>query len=158
MWKKVAIAGAVGAAVLGSGAAALATTGSAAGSGSSEVSAAATDAAGGGRLGALAGRALHATWVTRAPAGAAGYVQHDAIRGTVTAVSATSITVQAVDDVTMTFAVNTATKVHVGKASAIGDVHTDDKVLVVGTGTSALTATNIAGPGALAGGKNRTRA
>jgi len=98
-------------------------------------------------------RALHAQWVTRKPGSAGTYVTHDAIRGQVTAVSATSITVEAVDGVSQTYAVTASTKVHLRKAEpgkgragtpgTIGDVHTGDQVAVAGTGTSSLTAEHI---------------
>jgi hypothetical protein len=154
MWKNVAIAGSVGAAILGSGAVALAATG---GSSSASRAAAATAPvavdfpAANGRLGPLAGRALHGTWVTRDGSNSGEYVQHDAIRGVVTVVSATSITVKAADGVTMTFGVTTSTKVKTKAGTSISDVHTDDAVAVVGTGSSTMTATHVVGQGALAG-------
>lgn len=80
---------------------------------------------------------LHGTWVT----GPAAPVTHSAIRGTVTAVSATSITVRARDGVTLTFAVTDATKVHRrgdgrGTFSPIDEVHVGDEALVTGVGDS----------------------
>jgi hypothetical protein len=113
------------------------------------------------------GRALHAQWVTRERGNAGSFVTHDAIRGEVTAVSATSITVKAADGVSQTYAVTSDTKVHLRKnlpgpgkgrahgqggngqptagapAGTISDVHTGDKVAVTGTGTSSLTAQHI---------------
>lgn len=100
-------------------------------------------------------RALHAQWVTRKPGSPDTFVTHDAIRGQVTAVSATSITVKALDGVSQTYAVTGSTKVHLRKAGTgngkarggtpgtIGDVHTGDQVAVAGTGTSSLTAEHI---------------
>ncbi|HST49904.1 hypothetical protein [Jatrophihabitans sp.] len=100
-------------------------------------------------------RALHAQWVTRKPGSPGSFVTHDAIRGEVTAVSATSITVKALDGVSQTYAVTGSTKVHLRKAATgngkgrggtpgtIGDVHTGDQVAVAGTGTSSLTAEHI---------------
>jgi hypothetical protein len=92
-------------------------------------------------------RALHATWVTE---GKQGPVTHQAIRGDVTAVSATSITVKAKDGVSMTFAVTSDTKVRErvagsGKGtrattSTIGSVAVGDKALVTGIGSSSPTA------------------
>ena len=87
-------------------------------------------------------RALHATWVTRDGKSSTSFVTHDAIRGQVTAVSATSITVKAADNVSQTYTVNSSTKVHTradgkGKAGTISEVKSGDKVLVVGTGTPA---------------------
>jgi hypothetical protein len=154
MWKNVAIAGSVGAVILGSGAVALAATGGsspASGADASTAPAAVDLPAANGRLGALAGRALHGTWVTRDGSNSGEYVQHDAIRGVVTSVSATSITVKAADNVTMTFVVDTSTKVKTKAGTSISDVHTDDAVAVVGTGSSTMTAAHVVGQGVLAG-------
>jgi len=167
MLKKIVIAGAAAAAVLGAGTAALAVSGSS----SSPTSPAASSSQPPGKSGQapgksgqapgnqargnqakrrpglnLARRALHATWVTRT--GSSGFVTHDAIRGQVTAVSAGSITVKAADDVSQTYAITGDTKVHLradgkGKAGSIGEVKTGDRVIVLGTGTSSLTATQV---------------
>ena len=97
-------------------------------------------------------RTLHAEWVTRAAKGGSGYVTHHAIRGDVTAVSPTSITIKAQDGVSETFAVGKDTVVRShplgsgrkkGAPSSIGQVHTGDKALVIGTGTDHLTATAV---------------
>jgi hypothetical protein len=98
-------------------------------------------------------RALHAQWVTRKPGSPNTFVTHSAIRGEVSAVSATSITVKALDGVSQTYAVTGSTKVHLRKAGngkghggtpgTIGDVHTGDQVAVAGTGTTSLTAEHI---------------
>lgn len=84
-------------------------------------------------------RALHAEWVTM---GKDGPVTHQAIRGDVTAVSPTSITVKAKDGVSLTFTIDTDTKVRERKAgkgadSAIGDVTVGAKALVAGVGATA---------------------
>ena len=99
------------------------------------------------------GRALHAQWVTRDRDNAGAFVTHSAIRGAVTAVSASSITVKAEDGVSQTYAVTDATKVRLrasqpgngnrGKAGTISDVHVGDKVAVIGTGATTLTAEHI---------------
>jgi len=100
------------------------------------------------------GRALHAQWVTPDRDNAGGFVTHNAIRGAVTAVSASSITVKAEDGVSQTYAVTDATKVRLrkgqpgkgnraGAAGTISDVHVGDKVAVVGTGATSLTAQHI---------------
>ena len=151
MWKKIAIGGAVAAAILGSGAAALASSGSAVpGTPTAGTPAAATaSAAAKGRhpiARALARHTVHGQFVTRDSSG--GFVTHDVIKGTVTSVSATSITVKAADNTSETYVVNSSTKVRQrsngkGSASTIGAVHTGDDVAVVGTGTSTLTATGI---------------
>jgi hypothetical protein len=87
-------------------------------------------------------RALHATWVTSGPNGP---VTHRAIRGEVTAVSATSITVKAKDGVSLTYAVTPDTTVRArargkGTDSTIGAVTVGAKALVTGVGASNPTA------------------
>jgi hypothetical protein len=142
MWKQIAIAGAVGAAILGTGAAALAETGTGSSTGSSSGSAAqstqsaVTAAAAGGQLKGKLKLALkgfeHGSWVSEDSGSA---VTHDAVKGSVSAVSATSITVKAADGFSETFVVNTDTAVRVkgsGK-SAITAVKVNDTVLVTGT-------------------------
>ena len=94
-------------------------------------------------------RALHAQWTTRDGKDSTTFVTHDAIRGQITAVSPTLITVKAADGVTDTFVVTTNTKVHVkGQAkdttSSIADIHIADTAAVRGTGTTTLTATAAA--------------
>jgi hypothetical protein len=159
MWKKIAIAGGVCAAMVGAGSAALATSGSSSTPGSpsapSSTSGAKASPAGPAakhkRHDALR-RALHAQWVTKDKDGKA-FVTHDAIRGTVTAVSPTSITVQAADKKSETFHVTSATKVRIrtngkGAKGTISQVHTGEAAVVLGTGTTTLTAHGI-----VAGGK-----
>ncbi|MDQ2750481.1 MAG: hypothetical protein M3Y44_13295, partial [Actinomycetota bacterium] len=90
--------------------------------------------------------ALHAQWVTKDKDGK--FVTHDAIRGTVTAVSATSITVLAEDKKSETFTVNADTKIRVrtngkGAKGTASQLHSGDKAVVVGTGTTAMTAKGI---------------
>lgn len=146
MWKKIAIGGAVAAATLGAGTAALAASGTTtAGSPTPSSTSAAAGKHEAGR--ALARRALHGQWVT-GKTGSTTYITHDEIRGEVTAVSPTSITVKAMDNVSQTYVVNSDTKVRLrtagkGAASSIGQVKTGDHVLVLGTGTSTLTATGV---------------
>jgi len=67
-------------------------------------------------------------------------------RGTVSAVSASSITVRSTDDFSATYVVDAKTKVrHAKEKVAIGDVQTGDKVRVVALKNgSTLTATKIA--------------
>jgi hypothetical protein len=63
----------------------------------------------------------------------------DVQRGTVTAVTPTSISVRSLDGVTATVAVDGSTKVRKdGKQAAIGDVHTGDRAQVVSTQGKAL--------------------
>jgi hypothetical protein len=153
MWKKIAIAGAIGAAVLGSGAAALAATGS-----STSPAPATTGTSAGTSTSTGTGKAHNATkgqalrialkkfdegqWTSQ---GTSGAVTHDAIKGKVAAVSATSITVTSADNTSETYAVATTTKVRVGKTlSSIGSVKTGDTVLVTGTKAgSTMTAVRI---------------
>jgi hypothetical protein len=88
------------------------------------------------------------------------FTTHDAIRGRVTAVSPTSITVRAADSTMETYQVNSSTKVftrvlrtHASKtagtaqptrtAASLADVKAGDSVLVGGTGTAALTAVRV---------------
>lgn len=170
MFKQIVLAGSAAAVVLGAGTAALAASGStpaAAPSGTASSQPAAPGSAapdgkaanGKPAKGAKAKarraangplrNALHAQWVTRAGKGSTGFVTHDAIRGQVTAVSATSITVKANDNVSQTYTVTSATKVHTraearGKSGTITEVHSGDRVVVSGTGTSTFTAVHIA--------------
>jgi hypothetical protein len=171
MLKKIALAASTAAVVLGAGTAALAVSGH-----GSPVALAKTTAApkatasaqpgkpGPGGPGAQGhgkghrpelrglGRALHAQWVTRDRDNAGAFVTHNAIRGEVTAVSASSITIKAQDGVSQTYAVTSATKVRVrtgqpgkrtGAAGKISDVHTGDKVAVAGIGATNPTAQHI---------------
>ena len=74
------------------------------------------------------GMAIHGSYVTPKPGG--GYQTVDAQRGTVTGVSATSITVKSVDGFTQTYVVNADTKVHADK-DGIGSIKVGDEVGVV---------------------------
>jgi hypothetical protein len=157
MWKKIAIAAAASAAVVGAGTAALAAPNISASSISSPTTTPTTTPTTGATttptgkrakaaLVKLAGVA-HATWVDK---DGGKYVTHDAIHGAVTAVSATSITVKAGDDVSQTYVVTSSTKVKVrttgtakGTDGTISDVKTGQNVVVTGTGTSTLTAEHI---------------
>ena len=87
-------------------------------------------------------RALHGTWVTE---GKTGPVTHQAIRGDVTAVSGTSITVKAKDGFSLTFSVGADTKVRQrsqgkGADSTISAVKVGAKALVTGGGATNPTA------------------
>ena len=75
----------------------------------------------------------HAEWVTRDPTTNKD-MTHEAVLGTVTSVSAASITVKAADGYTLTFAVNSDTKVHLGKGktSKVTDVKSGSTALVAG--------------------------
>lgn len=95
----------------------------------------------------------HAQWVTTGNGKDGGYVTHDAIRGTVTAASATSVTVKAADGVSQTYAISGTTVVTLGQGKgtkptkgAATDLKDGADVLVTGTGTTALTATRVVVP------------
>jgi hypothetical protein len=75
-------------------------------------------------------------------------VQHDAIRGSVTAATPTSITVTAIDGVPETYLVTSSTKIHLrgqakGTNGSLSSIHVGDTVGVLGTGTNTLTATVV---------------
>lgn len=151
MYRRVLTAGATAAVIVGAGTAALATTGSDTTNGTPTTSSSAAAAPGHAKKakrgdGRLLRRAVHAQIVTKGKDGT--FVTHDIVTGTVTAVSATSITVQAADRTSETFVVNAQTKVRLrtngkGAPSTIGEVATGDTVLVAGTGTTTMTAKHI---------------
>ncbi|MGX7682017.1 hypothetical protein ACSMXN_24295 [Jatrophihabitans sp. DSM 45814] len=160
MWKKIAIAGATAAIIGGAGTAALAASGTPTTSPSATPSTSASTSGNG--AGAKAAKAngrfvrgegiaklrkvTHASWVTE-DKGAKTFTTHEAIRGSVTAVSATSIAVKSADNVTQTYVVNADTKIHTQAhkktGASIADVKTGDPVVVGGTGTSTFTASQI---------------
>jgi hypothetical protein len=149
MYRKVLIGGMTAAAIVGAGGTALAVTGSDTTSGTpSPTATAAKHQPGKGQAkgkGRLLRRLQHAQITTR---GKGGFVTHDLIKGTVTSVSAGSISVQSADKKSETFVVNKDTKVRVrsnGKpaASSIDKVMKGDTVLVAGTGTSTFTAKHV---------------
>jgi hypothetical protein len=74
---------------------------------------------------------------------------HDGIRGQVSAVSSTSITVKAAGGTSQTYAVDANTRVRaaMGKSGAIDQIKVGDQVVVVGTGQSSFTATAVAAHG-----------
>jgi hypothetical protein len=83
-------------------------------------------------------RALHAMWVTQ---GANGTVTHQAVRGEVTAVSSTSISVRAKDGFTLTYQVTPDTRVRLraagsGSDSSVDAVKVGAKALVTGVGAT----------------------
>ncbi len=186
MLKKVVVTAALGAAIVGGGTAALASSGShdvaapstaatptaatPTVSSSGHPNAAKNKRAGKHRQNVRLGRALHGTWVTK-DAKTGAVVTHDAIRGVVSSVSPTSITVKAADGVSETYQVTSTTKVRKRAASttsqptpsqtpgqktrakqakrakvgvsSIGAIKVGDQAVVVGTGTTTLTATHI---------------
>jgi hypothetical protein len=161
MWKQLAIGAGVTAAVVGVGTAALATTGDTTSGSPTTTSTTASTAPtapsaakhpGHPALRRALGRrsVVHGQIVTQNPK-TKQFVTHDVIKGSVSSVSPTSITVKAADNTSETFAVTSDTKVRTrtagkpgsGKAATIGDVKQGDTVAVVGTGSTTLTATQI---------------
>lgn len=146
MWKQVAVAGGVGAAVLGIGTAALAATGT--------TTPPAPKPPAAGKMAhhhpahhrtVLSG-AIHAQWTTHNRKTGAN-LTHDIIRGKAT-VSGSTITVQAVDGSKQTFSVSSSTKIMVkgqpkGTPGQLSQVKSGDNVVVIGTGTTNLSATQI---------------
>jgi ABC-type oligopeptide transport system substrate-binding subunit len=151
MYRRILLGGVTAAVILGAGGTALALTGSNSTDGTaSTTSATSTAATQPGKAKAkgqtkLLRKVAHAQIVRK---GKDGFVTYTLIKGTVTSVSATSITVQAEDKKSETFSVNKDTKVRMrtngkGAASSIDKVATGDRVLAVGTGTSTITAKRI---------------
>lgn len=97
-------------------------------------------------------RALHATWVSK---GKTATVTHQAIRGEVTAVTATSVTVKAVDGFSATYSVAADTKVLVRNlsatdaagrkptASTVSALKVGARALVVGVGATSPAANRV---------------
>ena len=158
MWKTIAIAGATAVVIGGAGTAAMAASGTPTPTAPlSPSSSASLNPGGGSATGADKSQArkrmavsrlrgaVHATWVSQNKK-TGTFTTHEAIRGQVTAVSATSITVKAADSMTETYVLNASTKVRsraTKAAASISDVKTGDRVLVAGTGTTTLTAVRV---------------
>jgi hypothetical protein len=151
MIRNIVIGGVTAAVIVGAGTAALATTGSGTTSGTpGATTAAGQHGKGAHKQGRKNGRMLlrklaHGQIVVKTKQ---GFVTHDLIRGTVTAVSPTSITVESLDKKSETFTITKATKVRVrsgGAAalSSIDKVAKGDHVFVGGTGTSTVTAKHV---------------
>lgn len=140
MYPKILAAAGTAAAVLGIGTAALAgTSGNPTPPGSGSASGRAAQHAHQGhrhQLHRLLRHVLHGAVTTK---GADGYVTHSAVRGSVTAVSPTSITVKAADGFTETFALGADTRVRErtagtsgAKSGTVSDVKSGDAVAVIG--------------------------
>jgi hypothetical protein len=154
MWKTVAIAGTAAALIGGAGTAAFAASGtdtptpspSSVSSPAQASSDGATTKADKRKVAANRLRGtVHMTWV-RENKKTKVFTTHNAIRGQVTAVSATSVTIVAADKVTETFVFDSGTMVRsrtTKSAVPISDVKVGDRVLVVGTGTTTLTASRV---------------
>jgi hypothetical protein len=145
MYRKIALAGATAAAIIGVGATALAASGttSGAGTGSSPTHHGHRHA-----LRALLRHVQHAEVTTK---GKDGFVTHSAVRGAVSSVSPTSITVKAADGYMKTFTINGTTKVRErtagqrgGTAGKIADVKSGDEVAVMGKAPEGSTAAPVA--------------
>jgi hypothetical protein len=147
MYRRILLGGITAAAIVGAGGTAIALTGSDSTNGTPTT---ATAAAHPGKdkmkgKGKLLHNLAHAQIVTK---GKDGFVTHTLINGTVTSVSATSITVQAADKHSQTFVVDKDTKVRIrtngkGAASSIDKVAKGDHVMAAGTGTSTVTAKHV---------------
>lgn len=153
MWKTVAVAGTAAVLIGGAGTAAFAASGtdtptpstsSVSSPGPASANGSTTRADKRKSVNRLRG-AVHVTWV-RENKKTKTFTTHNAIRGQVTAVSATSITIKAADKVTEAFVLDSGTKVRsraTKTAVSISEVKTGDRVLVVGTGTTTLTASRV---------------
>jgi hypothetical protein len=147
MWKTIAVVGASAAIIGGVGTAALAASGTTPPPSTSSSSSVSQSPANGSTTSAVnrLRRAVHATWVSENKK-TKTFTTHDTIRGRVTAVSDTSITVRAADNVSETYVLNARTKVHTRaekSAASISDVKSGDPVWVAGTGTTTLTAARV---------------
>lgn len=147
MYRRILIGGMTAAAVVGAGGTAIALTGSDSTNGTPAAAPASTSASAPAHSGKgkLLRNMAHAEIVTK---GKDGFVTHTLINGTVTAVSATSITVQAADKHSQSFVVDKDTKVRMrtngkGAASSIDKVVKGDHVVATGTGTSTVTAKHV---------------
>jgi hypothetical protein len=156
MLHKIATAGVVAAVIVGAGTTALAVTGdqqTTAGraTGSGRIKPAHSAHQGKGQVLRKALRRVeHAVVVTK---GKDGYIEHDAIRGRVSSVSASSISVTATDGYTRTFAVVQATHVRkrsesggkvTGAPAKIADVRSGDEVGVLGRRPASSTGNPVA--------------
>jgi hypothetical protein len=163
MWKRIAVIGATAAVIGGAGTAAYAASAAPSPTPSPTSTAAASDIVatpsttkavkhpGANRV----RRAVHATWVTENKK-TKTFTTHDAIRGQVTAVSPTSITVRAADNVVATYVISPRTKVFTRApraagsqtavpktAASIADVRSGDTVFVGGIDRTGLTALRV---------------
>lgn len=148
MWKKVAIAGAVAAGIVGAGTAALAATGSPSQSAGAPAGTSGTAHHRQPEMRAAAKNFEHGSFVENRKGTP---VTHDAIQGRVQGTPGSTITVKATDGTAWTYTVGSSTKVWTrengkgsAKQAAIGDVKPNDHVVVIGTDKSgARTAARI---------------
>jgi len=144
MFKKIVLVGGASLAILGVGTAAFASAPAATGSPTPALTAPAAHKAHAHR-GHAETEAIHGQWVRQ---NGTKFTTHDEIRGAVTAVSSTSISVKAADGVTENYVVGGGVKVHLkvdgkGNAGTISQVKVGDHVAVIGTGTGPLTAKRV---------------
>jgi len=172
MWSKTIIGGVAGVALLGTGGFALASANAATQTAGRTPQVASTATATSGPAAATPAAkkrhdkkavseahlrgVQHGEWVTKDKTGA--FVTREAIHGSITAVSASSITVKAQDGVSLTFAVTADTKVRVratdkaaqkakGTDAKITDVKAGQQAVVSGTGKGSLTAGHVVAQG-----------
>jgi len=148
MFKKIVLVGGASLAILGVGTAAFASAPAAPGSPTPALTAPAAHQVHAHR-GHAETKAIHGQWVRR---NGTKFTTHE-IRGAVTAVSPTSISVKAADGITENYGVGAGVKVHLkadgkGKAGTINQVKVGDHVVVIGTGTGPLTAKRVLDRGA----------
>jgi hypothetical protein len=86
---------------------------------------------------ALMARGMHGEWVVKGKDGKP--ITLETIRGTVTAVGPSSVTVKAEDGFTETFTTNSDTKVRGGGADSLGDIKVGAKGAVVGVKSGSTT-------------------
>ena len=147
MYRKLIVAGAAAAAIVGSGTAAMALTGSS--TPSSTGSSATTSAkAAPARSAGTQAAAAHRARPVRHPGQERALRTHDYARGTVSGVSTTLIVVHTADGTSQRFSVTSATKVRLrsdgkGKPGKITDVHIGDTVLVGGVGAGTPSAGHV---------------
>lgn len=165
MWKRIAIVGATAAIIGGAGTAAFAASGTPTPtpaqpapsvSSTSDIVASPAPTSTVKHPGATRlGRAVYATWVTQNKK-TGTFTTHDAIRGQVSAVTPTSITVRGADGHAEIYAIGAHTKVFTRApraagstsvppqtASSISVVNPGDAVFVGGTGRAGLTAVRV---------------
>ncbi len=151
MYRKILATAGTAVAIVGVASAALATSGSGTSTTSGTAQAGSRSGAQHHRrheLHAILRHVLHGEVTTK---GADGYVTHSGVRGAVTAVSPTSITVKSVDGFTETFTLNADTKVrertpgqHGATSGSVSDVKQGDQVAVLGKAPEHSTAAPVA--------------
>jgi hypothetical protein len=144
MYKKIAAVAGTAAAIVGVGTAALATSGSDPTTSGSGRAGHHSQGAHRRHLKAFLRHTVHGEVTTK---NKDGYITHSAVRGTVTALSPSSITVKALDGFSETFTLTKDTKVrertpgqHGATTGVVSDVKSGDRVAVVGKAPEHATA------------------